>query len=238
MTAQIDALRSWSHALFWLSVVLPSLGAVAAVARFYVDRAEKAALSTRSQAELQSTKAAFRSAIQPRTITPIQRDTFLEVLIDPKNVSPKPCINVLVGDTDQETEHFASEFRKLLIEAGYASDKQEILRRPGLRIRDSQGTSDRRIPPIIAAFSSETAEVPPPSMPQFGSVMMMNPTTFSIARGDKSHPRVYRYTEDPNDVLHGVSSVLRFIGIKVDPMSGYRILEPGEIGFLIPKQVE
>jgi hypothetical protein len=55
--------------LFWLSVSLPLLGAFAGVARYYVDRAEKALSSASAQAELQHSEtelAALKKDTAPR----------------------------------------------------------------------------------------------------------------------------------------------------------------------------
>lgn len=235
-------------ARWWLRIIagfhLNKVKTIEAEAKAKKAESDRAVISTQLETakaktiELEKQIPPLRSAIPPRVISPIQRDTFIEVLIDPGNVSPKIPIKVVVGETDQETEDFARALRRLLNEAGYGIDNEEIVRGPRFKIGDSQGTNDRRIPSVIAIFSSDTANVPPPSVPNFGSVMMMNPTTLSIARGDKSHPRVYRYTESPNDILYGISSVLTFVGIKTDPMSSYyRILKPGEVGFFIPKQI-
>src|SRR6266571_1795578 len=53
----IEALRRWSHLLLWLSVVLPFLGALAAGARYYVERYERRLSS-------QATAAAIEHAQQ------------------------------------------------------------------------------------------------------------------------------------------------------------------------------
>jgi hypothetical protein len=39
--ATIETLRRWSHILLWVSIILPALGALAAGARYYVERYEK-----------------------------------------------------------------------------------------------------------------------------------------------------------------------------------------------------
>lgn len=45
-----ESLQRWSHVLFWASIVLPTLGATAAVARFYVDRQERRLTAAQSRA--------------------------------------------------------------------------------------------------------------------------------------------------------------------------------------------
>jgi hypothetical protein len=179
----------------------------------------------------------LRSAIPPRVISAMQRDTVLEVLLDSKNVSPKIPIKVLVLDLDHETKAFAESLRRLLDEAGYGKPGEGVLKFSHLRIHPADDSYERKLPDIIAIFSTDTGEVPPPTLPGFGSVMMMNPTALSISRGDKSHPRVFRYTDNPNDILWGVSVVLKFVGINCQHISGHKILQPGEIGFFVPKQV-
>jgi hypothetical protein len=48
----IDSLRRWGHILLWVSIILPSLGAVAAAARFYVERYEKRLSGQRAEAAI------------------------------------------------------------------------------------------------------------------------------------------------------------------------------------------
>jgi hypothetical protein len=47
-----ETLQRWSHFLFWATIILPILGAMAGVVRFYVDRAEKRQASERAAAEI------------------------------------------------------------------------------------------------------------------------------------------------------------------------------------------
>ncbi|MGA2869954.1 MAG: hypothetical protein ABSF34_12450, partial [Verrucomicrobiota bacterium] len=181
----------------------------------------------------------LENAIPPRTISPSQRETFLEALLGTNNVSPKISIKVVVGDTDPETEDFARAFMGLLAEAGYIPTNQEIIRVSGFEISQPDLKNEHRIPPVIALFTSLTGgrDIPPPTMAGFGSIAMMIPSVYSIAHGDTSHPRMSRYTENPNDILYGINSVLNFIGIPSGTMSNYGLLKPGEVGFFIPKQV-
>ena len=104
----------------------------------------------------------------------------------------------------------------------------------------------KTVPDVIAIFSSPTAEIPQATMAGgFGSILMMRPTKNVIAGGggqidDKG--AMYRYTENPNDILYGITSVLRQYEITIWPMSGYyfvgrEIMKPGEIGFFVPAKI-
>ena len=62
--ATIETLRRWSHILLWVSIVLPALGAVAAGARYYVERYEK---SLSAQATTASIRQATHDAAIART---------------------------------------------------------------------------------------------------------------------------------------------------------------------------
>ena len=72
----------------------------------------------------------------------------------------------------------------------------------------------------------------------FGSIMIMNASPSQIAKGDKSHPRVYRYTKNPNDIIYGITAVLQHIGISTHAIFGDGVLQPGEVAFYVPSQME
>ena len=86
----IEALRRWSQILFWVSIVLPVLGAVAAGARYYVERAEKAASSrildqslSGARAEAQAARSelsAYKARNAPRRLTQQQRDAVAQAV--------------------------------------------------------------------------------------------------------------------------------------------------------------
>jgi hypothetical protein len=207
-------------------------------------------------ATLENTMYELKTAIPPRVISPQQRDSFIEALI---NLHPKIPIKVIVGDTNKETDDFARELRKLLNEAGYGTNNEEIIRLQGLKFVQATG-GGQRTPWVFALFSSNTRVIPMPNFKGFvikdpsnniveraetpsfaqgfGSVSIMNPTADSIAHGDKTHPTISRPTNDPNDILYGISEVLNFNGIITEQVSGSKILKSGEIGFFIPSTVD
>ena len=60
--AAIDGLRRWSHILLWVSIVLPALGALAAGARYYVERYEKRLSGQITAAAVQNARQAAETS--------------------------------------------------------------------------------------------------------------------------------------------------------------------------------
>ena len=112
MSAQLETLRSWSHLLFWLSVGLPLLGAVAGVARYYVDRTDKAITSAASQAELQGSKtqlAALKKDTAPRRLADEQKAA-IEKALNGKSAGE---VTIVSRFMDDECTAFANEIGAL-----------------------------------------------------------------------------------------------------------------------------
>ena len=112
--ATIETLKRWSHILLWISIVLPALGALAAGARYYVERYEKQ-LSSRlmanavtearkdaSEARLKLAELEQKNA--PRQLSPEQRATIMRILRRTKG-----NVQVLYP-ADTEAEVFAKKF--------------------------------------------------------------------------------------------------------------------------------
>ena len=251
MWADADSLKTLSQLLLWGAVVCSILAAGMTGFRFYVDRRvnelrsieqqkreEEIRQETRETGQkLESQISPVRLAVEPRRISPTQRATVLEILLRKENTSPKPSLKVLIDGTEEETVLFANSLKKLLVEAGYGKAKEKTINGKLGDLIPQDGNLTRRRPHILAVFSSPDKRIPEPSMPQFGSIMMMSPSTHSISRGDTSHPAVYRYTNNVNDILHGVVAVLRHAGFRVDPISGNGILRTGQVGFMVPRQI-
>ena len=179
----------------------------------------------------------LKTAIPARRITADQRDLFLETLASEDNKSPKISIRIIVTSDDPETKNFAKQFRALLNEAGHSVKKGEgviTIPPPPNRFLDDK---HNRMPNLVALYNNGCgySEL---SRTGFGSVMIMNASPAQIAKGDKSHPRVYRYTENPNDILLGIQQTLSFIGINTHSIYADAILEPGEVAFYVPSQIE
>ena|ERR1035437_7288458 len=199
----------------------------------------------------------LRTALLPRRITSLQRETFIKVLNDPNNVC-KSHIRVFVGKTDQETEHFANDFRKMLNGAGYGTSNEGVEMIPDFSVQPS-GAYDQKLNPIIALFSSPNNEIPAVPTNHFQwTVSVFYPTEHAgttnaffvysdedqqlVSRdldhvGRLSGTLQYHPVRDPNDILRGVSSVLQFIGIEPGMVSGHSVLKPGEIAFFIPQRI-
>jgi hypothetical protein len=234
----------------WISIAGPALAVAAMGFRYYVDRRAGQMSAQRHQehldavhqehkdeaVKLQAQISPLQNAVPPRIITPTQRATFIQIVLDPANSCPKPSLKILIGDSDLETENFAKSFKRLLADSGYMDEADEIAIKSSMQIRPVGNAENRRRPPLIAIFSSADHSIPPPNKQVPLTIQMMYPTTFSISRGDTSHPRIYRYSDNPNEILHGICSVLHFIGLTPNSMSGFGLLEPGDIGFFIPKQ--
>ncbi len=56
MNTDIESLRRWGQILLWISIVLPSLGAVAVAARYYVERQEKRLSTVRSEEAIRAAR--------------------------------------------------------------------------------------------------------------------------------------------------------------------------------------
>lgn len=176
------------------------------------------------------------SAVPSRDITSHQRDLFLEALACEENTSPKIPITVLITSDDSETKQFAQKLRSLLDEAGYKTAKGKGTAKvsaPPPSFLDDKG----KIPDVIAV-TSNAAGYSDLTSTGFASIMIMDGSPDTIAKGNKSHPRVYRYTENPNDILYGIKTVLKHIGLSTHAIFGDGILEPGQVAFYVPSQTE
>ena len=86
-SSTIEVLRWWSQLLLWVSVILPLLGGVAAGARYYVERREKALSSGVTVAAIEGARGEalaaqqalerFKQQAAPRTISPSQHLTLV-----------------------------------------------------------------------------------------------------------------------------------------------------------------
>jgi hypothetical protein len=120
----IEALKRWSHILLWVSVILPLLGAIAAGARYYVERYEKrlsSGLVAKSVQEARQDASSARvelnelkSKTAPRTISEKQREVLLPLAAKLKG---KP-VAVACRLMDGESCDYAAEIVQVLKDAG------------------------------------------------------------------------------------------------------------------------
>lgn len=126
--ATIETLRRWSHILLWISIVLPALGALAAGARYYVERYEKQ-LSGRLTADAvtEARKDASAARLElvelkqknaPRELSTKQRAIILGILRRTKG-----NVQVLYP-TDTEAEVFAKRIGAVIREAGWEATEE------------------------------------------------------------------------------------------------------------------
>ena len=64
MPTSPEVLQRWSQVLLWISIVLPTIGASAAVARYYVERYEKRLSSARATATVNALQVDVKAATQ------------------------------------------------------------------------------------------------------------------------------------------------------------------------------
>ena len=121
----IESLRNWSQALLWISVALPVLGALAAGARYYVERSEKQISSRLTEGQIQSAKVKATDALRevgvlkmksaPRSISTNQREKLIAEL---KAFNGQP-IAFSCKMMDGESCNFAMQLIEIFREAGY-----------------------------------------------------------------------------------------------------------------------
>lgn len=121
--ATIETLRRWSHILLWISITLPALGALAAGARYYVERYEKqlsgrltanAVMEARQDASLARVELAeLKHKNAPRELSAEQRATILRILRRTKgNVQ-------ILYPADTEAEVFAKRVGVVIRDGGW-----------------------------------------------------------------------------------------------------------------------
>jgi len=120
----IETLRRWSHILLWVSIVLPALGALAAGARYYVERYEKQLSARITSAAIQQAKqdvAAARTELSeikekssPRRLSVEQRKGMLPTIAKLKG---RP-VAIACRMMDGESCDYATELATFLREAG------------------------------------------------------------------------------------------------------------------------
>jgi GH24 family phage-related lysozyme (muramidase) len=118
MSAQIEHLRAWSHILFWCSVLLPTIGVGAGVARFYVDRKEKTLASAVAKAELDQSRKDFtdlKSQTAPRRLTQEQRAAITSIL----SQHPPGVVTFVSRLLDGEGSDFASDLGGVFTKCGW-----------------------------------------------------------------------------------------------------------------------
>ncbi|HZF30264.1 MAG TPA: hypothetical protein VE907_14195 [Gammaproteobacteria bacterium] len=163
--ATIEALRRWSQALMWVSIILPAIGALAAGGRFYVERYEKrlsgrittqAIQQARDDASAARTEsAALKAKSEPRRLSAEQRNAMSPIIAALKG---RP-IGLACKMLDRES-------------CDYASEIAAVLKGVGCQVPESSATSLNDLPGYIAIVVRDKAD------PEIANVLL---TAFTAA---------------------------------------------------------
>jgi hypothetical protein len=162
--ATIETLRRWSHILLWVSIVLPALGAVAAGARYYVERYEKSLSAQATTAAIrQATHDAaiartelsqIKEKTSPRTLSAQQRNAMLPSLARLKG-NPVAFVCRMM---DGESCDYATELAAVFLEVSCQVPepiKTSLNDLPGYLAITVRGKADPEIAPaIVRAFEA------------------------------------------------------------------------------------
>jgi len=120
----IETLKRWSHILLWVSIILPLLAALAAGARYYVERYEKQLSSRLTATAIQQAQEKVTGAqtelnklkekTAPRNISAEQHAAMLPILT---TIKDRP-VAVACRLMDGESCDYATEIGNALKEAG------------------------------------------------------------------------------------------------------------------------
>ena len=157
--------------------------------------------------------------------------------------SPKIDIKVFVQDRpDQEANDFANSIRNMLNEAGYGTNGERVIKIPPFVVSPRDESQNVRLPQIFSIYATDKdGKVIPLSMPSMGGNMMpFFPTKNSVDSelGNAKMPVASYFSNNPNDIFGGVCNILSYIGIRPAPLDRHDLLNPYEVGFYIPPQVQ
>ncbi|WP_411728667.1 hypothetical protein [Methyloglobulus sp.] len=160
----IESLRTWSHLLFWLSVILPVLGVVAGVGRYYVDRQEKKMVVDTQNVETEKQRRGFerlKAETAPRKISDEQRVNLKKALLQTSGS------NVIVASfmVDSESGDYADQIDSVLREAGWVSTVRKTslndFKGLGITCVTAKQQALSGYSELVASFSSEGIRMEP-----------------------------------------------------------------------------
>ena len=203
----------------------------------------------------------------PRRISPEQREKFIRILSDPHNVSKIPIkVIVGKSDSDTEYLAMQIREMLDVAGYGTKPSAFTVITDPSYVMSDglwmTNSLPNIHVPPSkMYGIYEEIQQLPdmfpntptgqkvsdiiaifpvanPISGSSLNSVMIWNPTTNSLS-GRDSKGYSYHPTKDPNCILLGVMGAFSDVGISCGPMAGLppRLVEPGQIAFLIPQRI-
>lgn len=157
--ATIESLKRWSHVLLWVSIVLPTLGALAAGARYYVERYEKqlsgrmvgAAIERAREdaAAARAETAELKTKTAPRRLSDAQRAAMLPVLAILKGHPLGFACRMMDG----ESCDYAAELATFFLDAGCQVGepiKTSLNDLPGYLAVVPRGKADREVAKLLA----------------------------------------------------------------------------------------
>ena len=175
----IEGLRRWSQILLWISVLLPVLGAIAAGARYYVERYERQLSSRMTSAAI---KRAQDEASNARSdVTQLRAETAPRALTDQQRRAMLPLVESIKGRPiafacrmmDGESCDFGNELAQFFLSAGCQVPqliKTSLNDLPGYLVITTHGAANEQVArSVLAAFKAAGIEarieaVPPNSM--------------------------------------------------------------------------
>ncbi|GEM_PF-6383643 len=185
--------------------------------------------------------AKIKNAIPPRQIDEKKRELFITTLLQTNALSsPKIDIKVFAPDVDDpEVKYFAKLIREMLNDAGYGTNREEIIKIQPLNL---VGGTNERMPQLFVIFATDNnGNKIPLSMPGFGGCIMPfvpSKATVQTELTNSQIPIACYFSTNPNDILGGVRNIFNYIGVSTSELYGTSILKPFEVGFYIPQQVQ
>jgi len=185
-----------------------------------------------------------KNAIPPRQIPEKQRELFISTLLQATNSgSPKIDIKVFAQDGDDaEANDFADTVRRMLNDAGYGTNRERVIKIPPFTASPVTDSKKDRMPLIFAIYATDySGKKIPLSMPTAGgNLMVFLPTKNSVQveLTNSQIPVMSYYSTNPNDILGGVCNLMRYIGFPPTELVKSGLLNPGEVAFYIPPQVQ
>jgi hypothetical protein len=195
-----------------------------------------------ANAEMQVIKV--KNAIPPRQIPEKQIELFITTLLQATNSgSPKIDIKVFVQDGDDfEANNFAGTVRRMLNDAGYGTNGERVIKIPPFTASPGADSKNTRMPLIFAIFATDyDGKKIPLSMPTLGGNMAFFLPSKNMVQTELTNsqiPTMSYYSTNPNDILGGVCNLLRYFDFPPTELAMPGLLNPGEVAFYIPPQVQ
>ena len=157
MSTQIETLKSWSHALFWASVIFPLIGVAVGVARYYENQKEKTKTTTQTRKTSDASAKEIerlRVLASERRLSSDQMNFITSVLRAAGEKTVK--LDVTAANGDGEAQRYAMDFVRSFRAAGFSSDL--VLPIPGMRPEISGTFLSIRDEPVASPLLAKLRE--------------------------------------------------------------------------------